>query len=175
MSKKITEDGEIVDDICEDCPTVFFKTPYNHDRDVEAKRTALYCKDPSLTDQSFIEDADINTIINRAMRTGEMPVQLPPQYGDPGERLNMHDMYTRIAENNATFYKLPARIRNEYLNDPSRWGDQVLRDLAAGNVENLAKLGIEIDPESIPKAPEPPKAVTAPEGGQPPQTPPKGA
>lgn len=167
--KTITEDGEIIDTNCDEC-VVFFKTPYNHDRDAEAKRTALYCKDPSLTDQSFKEEVDINTIIERVMQGQELPVSLPEHFGDQAAIPTLYEARSRIAENNATFYNLAPDIRAEFLNDPGRWEDQVRKDLAAGNLANLDRMGLDTGNWIVQARPKPPEAAT---GGvsNPPETP----
>lgn len=156
MTKYISEDGEVLDTNCEDCPTVYFKTPYNHDTTTEAKRVALTCNDKSLTDQSFKDEVEINTIVDKLLKTGEVTVPLPEHYGNQSDIPTLYEARQRIAENNATFYKLPPRIREEFLNDPARWEAQVEFDLAQGNDENLRTLGIDI----YKKPPEAPQAGT---------------
>jgi len=162
MNKRITEDGEIVDDNCEDC-TVYFKTPYNHNRNAESNRVALTTPEPSLTDQSFKEDADINVIIARAQK-GELPVVLPEHFGNASEIPTLFEARSRIAESNATFYKLAPQIREEFLNDPARWERQVLKDLDEANLDNLRRMGVSIDDVVVVPRPAPP---AAPQGGSP--------
>lgn len=173
MTKYISEDGEVLDTNCEDCGPVFFKTPYNHDRDEEVRLTSLTCTDPSLTDQSFKDDVDINTIVDRLMKTGEVNIPLPEHFGDQSEIPSLYEAAQRIAENNATFYKLSPKIRNEFMNDPLRWAAQVDLDLAQGNVENLQRMGIDIHlkPPAAPQAGTPaPGAPETPEGASKPPT-----
>lgn len=123
----------------------FFKTPYNHDRNAESDRTGLACKDPTLTDQSFKEDADINTIIDRALKGQEFPIVLPEHFGNGVGIPSLYEARSRIAESNATFYNLPPKIREEFLNDPGRWEQQVITDLANGNTENLQRMGLTLE------------------------------
>lgn len=148
------EEGELL------YSTPLFKTPYNHDRMAESNRTGLSTKDPSLTDQSFKEDADINVIMERVMKTKEIPLALPEHFGDATQIPTLFDARMRIAESNATFYKLPAKIREEFLNDPGRWEAQVVKDLNDANVENLKRMGINTDDIHViaqvaPKVPQP--------------------
>lgn len=148
MAKIITADGEIVDENCEDCVigTVppFWKTPYNHDTMSESNRTALTCPEDSLTDQSFKEDADINTIMERVKQGAQIPVPLPEHFGDAFSIPTLLEARTRIAENNATFYNLPPNIRAEFLNDPARWEDHVHRQLVDQNFDEVERLGIDL-------------------------------
>lgn len=159
------ETGEVLD-------KVFFKTPYNHDTDQESERTGLLCLDKSLTDQSFKDEVDINTIINRALRTKEMPNQVPEHFGDATQIPTLFEMRCKIAENNATFYKLPARIREQHSNDPAQWEVQVLTAVNNKDTAELKKLGLSLDELDNPIPPvSPPVAVT---GGTPAPVPPEG-
>jgi len=73
----ITADGEITE------LNLVFKTPYNHDTLAEALRTAQVNDEPSKTQQHFKDEADINEIMRRWLKTGEIKeIPLPPQYGD---------------------------------------------------------------------------------------------
>lgn len=145
--KRITEDGEIVDINCEDCVTgiiPFFKTPFNHDTNKESDRTGTKCEDSSLTDQSFKDESDINVLMDR-INSGAMPnVVLPEHFGDAFAIPTLLEARTRIAENNATFYKLDPKIREEFLNDPSRWEEQVIKDVATNDLADLERMGIDM-------------------------------
>lgn len=178
MKKIITEDGEIVDvdspgNDCDEC-TVFYKTPHNHNRNAESDRVALTCNDKSLTDQSFKDDADINIIMERALRTKQIPMILSPQFADTTQLLTQFEMRSRIAENNATFYKLSADIRAEFQNDPAQWEKQVLQDLLTGDDEHLRLMGIEPPPRPPVEPPAGNPAPAAPEGAGTPVPAPKG-
>lgn len=127
----------------------FFKTPHNHDTLAETMRTSLVCQDKSLTDQSFKEDADINTIIDRAKQGHEFPVPLPEHFG-VDERVDLYTARSRIAESNATFYNLPPHVRAQFMNDPGRWEQSVLAALDKGDRQQLREMGLDV--------PEPPAA-----------------
>jgi hypothetical protein len=125
-----------------------WKTPYNHDRNFESDRTALYCKEPSLTKQEFVEEADINNILARFLRSGEPPpMPLPEHFVDTTTKLTMFEMQSRLAEANALFYKLPASTRSEHLNDPARWADAVSKAAADRDGDKLQSLGIDTSAE----------------------------
>lgn len=149
MKKIITPDGEIVDvdspgNDCDECTTVFFKTPYNHDTNKESDRTALKCEDRSLTDQSFKDEADINFIMERVRQGAEIPIPLPEHFGDAFNIPTLLEARERIAESNAAFYNLPARIRAEFLNDPARWEERIIKDINAGNLDGLEEIGLDM-------------------------------
>jgi len=171
-------DGEILE---KEFPA--FKTPWNHDTEFESRRTSIYFNEPSLTKQEFKEEADINTILNRFLKTGEPPaLALPEHFVDMTNRTSYFEYASAAAEANKLFYLLPAGIRSEFLNDPARWADAVVRATEAGDVDRLVKMGIQV-PESPqepeggdPPAPGTPAAQTASKapgepkkGGEPPQ------
>jgi len=43
---------------------VFFRTPYNYDVEAASNESAIQCDDPSLAEQNFREQSDINYIAN---------------------------------------------------------------------------------------------------------------
>lgn len=136
-------DGE---KITKDFP--LWKTPYNHDTNFESDRTATFCPEESLTKQEFRDEADINTILKRFMRTGEIPpMALPEHFVDMTQQPTYFDMHTRLAEANAMFYNLPAEKRFAFQNDPTRWADAVVQATEVGNATALQNLGIDLNEE----------------------------
>lgn len=99
----------------------FVRNPYNYDSDQLSHDTGLECKDPTLTQQQFIEEADINYIANRFLRTGELPQV--PNLPTPGDFEGIFDFQTAmntIAHAKQEFMKLPAKIRSRFDNDPAK-------------------------------------------------------
>lgn len=154
----------------------FFKTPYNHDREAESDRTALLCNDQSLTKQEFKEETDINTILNRFLKTGEPPpMALPEHFDDLSGRRTYFEMQTQLAEANARFYTLPASTRADFANQPAQWADEVVLRLEKGDVEGLRDIGFDIELKEPQKAaPAPAGAANGGTGGTPAPEPPKG-
>lgn len=153
-------DGEI---ITAEIPQ--WKTPWNHDTDLEARRTGTYNDEPSLTKQEFKEETDINVILERFMRGGDAPPPvLPEHFMDLTQRPTYFDVAQRIAEANKTFYMLDAETRAKHLNDPNRWADEVVQATNRGDKAALEALGIEVHL----KPQEDAKATTSPAGGSPP-------
>lgn len=144
-----------------------WKTPFNHDTNLESDRTALYCQDESRTKQEFKDECDINTILNRFLRTGEPPpMVLPDHFGDTRNNLTWVEKEQRVSDIAAMFYDQPARIRTKFNNDPMQWADRALFMLDNGMAEQLPELGI-ATPEEL-------KATISPPGGTPaPETSPK--
>lgn len=74
---------------------------------------------PGRTKQEFIDDCDINKIVERFTRTGQLP---PPrgvlQYGDFSEVGSYHEAHIAIQHANDTFQEMPSAIRTRFHNDP---------------------------------------------------------
>jgi len=155
----LTKDGEVLpgtEIVTEEGDTAIvpnWKTPWNHNTVREAARTALVCLDPTKTQQHGREEADINVIVDRFLKTGLMPtVTVPPSYGDFSTADDYHALQNRIAETNALFYKLPAAIRASYQNDPGLWLEDVNTRIANNDLEPLREMGMDV-PSGTPKAP----------------------
>jgi len=76
------------------------------------------------TKQSFKDECDINTIMGRYMRTGEMPMinVSYPQYLDcTGIDFENHMQF--IAGAQSMFNELPSDVRNRFKNDPAAFLD----------------------------------------------------
>lgn len=146
MAKKITEDGEIIDEITYETVAVappFFKTPWNHDTDKEAASVRLACLDPSRTQQQFARDSDINNILAQFMKTGD-PNLLGvgnPIYRDILEEFDLQSVIVTGWEAQNAWNALPAEVRNT-LKDPQTFADYVDHCLERGDLEPLRALGL---------------------------------
>ena len=85
------------------------------------------CRDPSLAQQSFKDDADINVMLEKFKVTGVLPQGVVmPTYGD---FVGVSDYRTAVdAINKATnaFMDMPANIRSRFENDPQKFWSFVL-------------------------------------------------
>lgn len=158
----------------------FVRTPYNYDMNKAGDEDALRCKDPSLTKQSFADECDINTIVERFNVTGQLPTNVRmPTYADFTNTFDFHSAMTAIRTAQEAFDAMPAKVRARFHNDPAEFVD------FCADKENLpeaTRLGL-VSAEAIAKAqalltgekpPEP--SLAAPEGTKPPPstTPPQG-
>jgi phage internal scaffolding protein len=114
---------------------LFLRTLYNYDRDAASDESGLACADPTLAQQQFRDEADINTILERFGRTGEVIVPVrAPEFGDYSEVTDYHTAMNMIIQAQDAFDALPARIRKEFDNDPGRFvefvSDEKNRDKA---------------------------------------------
>lgn len=97
------------------------------------------------TDQSFKDEADINTIMARYQSTGEMPVlnQGNAQFLDcTGQDFQTHMDFIVQAQN--LFDELPSALRDRFHNDPALFLDFTADE---DNLPEMAKLGL-LTPEA---------------------------
>ena len=126
----------------------FLRTPYNYDVDKVSDETGLICLDPSLAQQNFKDESDINYIVRQFGLTGELPGQtISPQYGDFTGVLDYHSAVNAVLAAQDEFMDLPAQMRARFDNDPAKLIDFL------GNEENreeAIKLGLVAKPISEP-------------------------
>jgi len=130
--------------------SIFIRTPYNYDTDEVSNETGLVCPEPTMAQQQFREEADINIIMERFGRTGELvaPVRLP-QYGDFTGVTDYHSAMNAVVEAQASFDSLPANIRARFQNDPAQFVEFCLDD---SNRHEAVKLGL-VQPRIEPAEP----------------------
>lgn len=101
--------------------TVFLRTPYNYDRDAATNESGLACEEPSLAQQHFKDECDINNILRQFNITGLLPEQtLSPRYGDFTGISDYHTAMNRVIAVQDEFEALPAQIRARFDNDPAQ-------------------------------------------------------
>lgn len=104
----------------------FVRNPYNYDGDDLSEETGLHCKDETLTEQEWIEEADINYIADRFMRTGEAPQVLNlPTSGDFEGIFDFQTAMNTLAQAREEFASLPAKVRTRFENNPAKLLDFV--------------------------------------------------
>ena len=73
----------------------------------------------SMTEQHHARDCDINRIVSRYISTGELPVgRTDGQYVDVSMMTSYADALQVVEQAESLFSELPARVRDEYQNDP---------------------------------------------------------
>lgn len=74
----------------------------------------------TMTQQQFADECDINNIVKRYERTGEIVHrnQKTGIYADFTEITNYHDMMDKVLYAQDAFMTLPAKIRTKFRNDP---------------------------------------------------------
>lgn len=113
---------------------------FNYDTKQASREAAITCKDKSLAQQSFKEEADINEIVRRFGLTGQLPdVVHQPRYADYDQVMDYHTAMNAVRQAQEGFDALPADIRNRFQNDPQ----QLLEFLADSNNRDEAfELGL---------------------------------
>lgn len=106
-------------------------------------------EEPTLTQQQFQEEVEINNIMHRAMGTGEMPETLPTFYGDFSDVKDFRQVAETFIKTQNEFNSLPAKIRDRFANDPGRLLEFVHNDQ---NKTEGIQLGLfDPDPEPVQK------------------------
>lgn len=128
----------------------FMRTPYNYDTDEVSGESGLLCPEPTLAQQQFKDEADINTILERFGRTGELvvPARLP-QYGDFDQVNDYHSAMNAVRSAQESFEALPAKVRARFENDPARFVEFCMDET---NRDELVALGLA---EAVQKPAEP--------------------
>lgn len=111
------------------------RTAYNA-RDDE-RVGLVFSDDESLTQQHFKQESDVNYIVGRYLKTGEMDWinERPPHYGDVTDiPTDLMSAYEAVERAEVAFGDLPSEIRKSLDNDPARLSEWLLdeknRDLA---------------------------------------------
>lgn len=131
------------------------RTKFNYFADKVSLKTGLACVKPSKTQQSFKEDADINTIVRRFGLTGKLPDNVRmPEYADYNDVFDFQTAMNTMMEAEREFMKLPSDIRRRFENDPQQLLEFVSND---ANYDEAVKIGL-----VKAKAPPPPPPEPAP-------------
>lgn len=101
---------------------MFFRTGYNYDVDVASAAVGLSCPEDSLAVQSAKDESDINTIVRRFGLTGELPNNIAmPGQGDFAGAPDFHTSMNLVRAAQEEFLRVPAHIRERFMNDPGRF------------------------------------------------------
>ena len=127
----------------------FLRTPFNYDRDLASEESGLKCEDPSLTQQQFKEEADINTIVDRFMKSGVLPTPVNmPQYVDYEGVFDFQSAMNVIRQADENFMRLDAKVRARFNNSPQEFLEFFANP---ENVEEAIRLGLAI-PQPVAKS-----------------------
>lgn len=138
----IDEDGVIT--------APFVRSAYNYDRNAASDASSVVCVEPSLTQQQFKEETDINTIVERFGLTGEVPsnVRMPLE-GDFTEVVtDYQSALNMVKAADEAFMQMPAMVRREFDNDPQKFMEFVDNPANRDKAKALGLLTPEVE---IPK------------------------
>jgi phage internal scaffolding protein len=129
----------------------FLRTPYNYDTIAASDESGLACEEPSLAQQQFKDETDINNILRQFNITGLLPeAPVSPRYGDFTGISDYKTAIDRVMATNNEFDALPAPIRARFDNDPANLIEFL------NNEENrleAEKLGLVEPKETLEQAP----------------------
>lgn len=150
------------------------RSPYNYDLKKASDDTALRCTDKSLAVQSQLEEADINTLIQRYGLNGQIPqnirIPLEGDYSDVADYMSCMNALTYAKD---TFMQVPAYIRTYFENSPQLYAEYVhASNSDSKKNDQLIAWGIKQPPVAVaPAQPTPTATPVAPAAPAPPQMP----
>jgi len=114
--------------------------------DLASDKSGLKCDDPSLTQQQFKEDSDINTIVDRFMKSGVLPNPVNmPQYVDYEGIFDFQSAMNVVRQADESFMRLDAKIRARFNNSPQEFLEFFGNP---DNVDEAIRLGLAI-PQAV--------------------------
>lgn len=141
---------------------VFLRTPYNYDMNQASDEAGLRCLDPSLTQQQFKDETDINHIVDLFMKTGHLPTPASmPQYVDYEGVFDFQTAMNAVRAADENFMRMDAKVRARFHNSPQEFLE-FFADPA--NAEEAVRLGLAV-PTAEPKGVASPAAEPAEAGG----------
>lgn len=132
------------------------RTIFNYDTDATSRLTAWESDMPSMTQQQFKDECDINTIVKQFGLTGKLPEAgsvYAPTYGDFTDIDDFQSALHALQRASDSFMELPAHVRERFQNDPAKL---VAFCSDARNADEIRALGLSKDaPPVPPKTPDP--------------------
>jgi len=105
-------------------------------------KTGLKCLDSSLTQQQFKEEADINTIVDRFMKTGHLPDPVSmPQYVDYEGVFDFQSAMNVVRQADENFMRMDAKVRARFHNSPQEFLEFFANP---DNMEEAVRLGLAV-------------------------------
>lgn len=129
-------------------------------------RLQIFFEGPGRTKQAHKDECDINIMMAKYQKTGQMPAANPfrPIYGDFSHIDDYQAAVNQVHEAQESFADLPSQIRSRFRNDPA----ELLRFMEdPANTEEAIQLGLLPEPENKKPAatPKPESEGKTPEGG----------
>ncbi|QXP07840.1 MAG: internal scaffolding protein [Arizlama microvirus] len=100
--------------------TVFMRTQFNYDHNAASNASGLVCEEPTRAQQHHKDECDINVILERFGKTGQVPVSaISAQYGDFSGVNDYHTALNTLIAAESEFEALPAKLRAKFANEPA--------------------------------------------------------
>lgn len=121
-------------------------------------KVGLECKGPGLAKQAMKDSCDINLIMGRYLRSGNVDhlAKHSPMYGFASSQ-TFHEAMNVVRKAEEMFLDLPSELRKRFGNDPGNFLEFVQATNDKGelvNLEDMRKLGLAkpaVAPEPIPR------------------------
>ena len=121
----------------------FLRTPYNYDTIAASNESGLACEEPTLAQQQFRDECDINNILRQFNITGQLPdTPLSPRYGDFSGIGDYHSALNAVIAAEDQFMALPANLRARFGNDPAQLIDFLGDENNRSEAEKLGLLEV---------------------------------
>jgi len=100
--------------------SIFLRTAYNYDTNAASNASGLVCEEPTRAQQHHKDECDINVILERFGKTGQVPVSaISAQYGDFTGVNDYHTALNTLIAAESEFDALPAKLRAMFANEPA--------------------------------------------------------
>jgi phage internal scaffolding protein len=131
--------------------SIFVRSGINYDMSAASLESALVCKDPSLTQQQFALESDINTIVDTFMKTGHLPDPVSmPQYVDYEGVFDFQSAMNVVRAADENFMRMDAKIRSRFHNSPQEFLEFFADPV---NQEEAIRLGLAVAKPTVSVAP----------------------
>lgn len=141
----------------------------SYDTRAASRAVAQENTEPSKTVQADAHEADINTIVDRLAKTGQMPIiQAPPQVDEFADIFDFTSAMQTIAAAKYAFSQLPAKIQARFNHNPAEY---VAFADDPENIPELRKWGVAVDRERRPGDTAPAPLAEPPDEQDPPKEP----
>ena len=129
---------------------MIFATAYDN-FDARSTEFGLKCLDPSLTQQQFRDESDINNIVDRFMKTGHLPNPASmPQYVDYEGVFDFQSAMNVVRQADENFMRMDAKVRSRFHNSPQEFLE-FFADPA--NIDEAVRLGLAVaSPKDVPSS-----------------------
>ena len=125
----------------------FLRTPYNYDTNAASDESELVCLEPTLAQQHFKDECDINYILKNFGVEALAVNPLTPRYGDFTDVVDYHTALNSVIAAEDEFMALPANIRTRFDNDPAKLIDFMENP---ANYDEAERLGLVTKTEPVP-------------------------
>ena len=144
-----------------------YRAHNNFDEKANSDECSTTITEPSLTVQSMTDEADINKIMERYTRTGEMPQTARPIfYGDFDEIVDFRSALDALNRAQEAFDELPPLVRQRFMNDPQQYLEFCSNPDNKAEMHKLGLLRPDYQPPREPIETPPATGVaTPPQGG----------